>query len=334
VTRREASLATALNVACLIGLAARPVAAVEARADEEIAIAVHQAYGTREGFTIEGRVAERHGERESRVSDSWLVNLWRSLRSLRLEEREGTPLLLMFGSRTWELRTDDEGYFALHGETPPQVQPGWNPVRVEVTGGAARTDAPLLIVPDQETLGVISDVDDTVIVSEVQDRSRLLAHTLLENHLQRQPVPGMAELYRALVARNTLPEAAPVIYLTASPRQLLPAIRAFLEQNGFPPGPIVARKITDGAGGDPLFDQERYKVERIEQILAELPAARFVLVGDDGERDPEAYQTIRDRHPERIEAVYIRRVSPDQNRPAYAGQQPPPAEAPDAQRTP
>lgn len=222
-----------------------------ARADEEIEIAVHHAYGTQERFRIEGRVAERHDVREPRVSDSWLVNFWRSLRSLRVEEQKGTPLLLKFASRTWQLHSDKEGYFSLSGETPPQARTGWNPVLIAVAGSAARTDASLLILPPEETLGVISDVDDTVVVSEVEDLSRLLRHTLLENHLQRRAVPGMAELYNAISARNARPETAPVICLTASPRQLIPAIRAFLEHNGFPPGLIVAKKVTDDGERDP-----------------------------------------------------------------------------------
>ncbi len=307
-----------------------------ALADEEIVIAIHHAYGTQERFRLEGRIAERHDVGEPRFSDSWLVNFWRSLRALRVEELKGTPLLLKFASRTWQLHSDKEGYFTLAGETPPQARTGWNPVLIEVAGGAVSTDASLLILPPGETLGIISDVDDTVVVSEVEDLSRLLRHSLLENHLQRLPVPGVAEFYHAILARNALPETAPVMYLTAAPRQLVPTIRSFLEHNRFPTGVIVAKKITDGAGGDPLLDQERYKLARIERILADLPAARFVLVGDDGERDPEVFRAIRERYPSRIEAVYIRRVNPDPSRPAYVDQQSLAAElqVPDSQQLP
>ncbi len=317
--------------AVLAALVALPLAGTAARADDGIAIAVHHAYGTPRHFTVEGRVAERRDGREARPGDSWLRNLWRTLRFLHVDEEKGTPLLLTLASRTWELRSDDEGYFALRGETPPQARPGWNPLRVQVAGDAARAEAGLLLVPDEATLGVISDFDDTLVVSEVTDRSRLLSHTLLENPLQRTAVPGMAAFFRSIVARSPLPEAAPVVYLTASPRQLLPGVRLFLEHNGFPPGPVIAKKVSDGAERDPLLDQERYKLERIERILADFPATRFVLVGDDGERDPEIYRTVRERHPERVEAVYIRRVSPDPARPVYADQPPPPsAEAADA----
>lgn len=308
----------------LVALCVLALGRASASARDEVVVSVHHAYGTRHRFVLEGRVAERREGREYRPADSWLANLRRTLGLLRTEELKGAPLLLTFGGHSWKLRTDDDGYFALRAETPPGVATGWRPVLVEVAGDPARTEARLLVVPDGETLGIISDVDDTVLVTEVGDRSRMLAHTFLENPLQRQPFAGAAALYRSIVARNALPAAAPVIYLTGSPRQLLPAIRAFLEHNGFPAGPVIGRKVTDGDGGDPLVDQERYKLERIEAILEDLPDARFVLSGDDGERDPEVYRQVRERHPKRIEAVYIRRASGDPTRPVYEGQLPPP----------
>ncbi len=309
----------AVTAAVLAAVALFASSAAHARAETEIL--VHHAYGTARAFSLEGRVAERHDAAAARGEDSRLRNLWRILRSLRVEEKKRLSLRVTLAARTWEVRSDSDGYFALRGSTPAQARPGWNPMLVEDAGGTTRAESSLLIVPEEVALGIISDFDDTVVVSEVPDRSRLLAHTLLENPLQRRPVEGMADLYREIVGRTARPEAAPVIYLTASPRQFQPGIRAFLERNGFPSGPIVAKKVSDG-GGDPLFDQERYKIDHVERILENLPAVRFVLVGDDGERDPEIYHTIRTRHPSRIEAVYIRRVSPDPGRPSYPGQVP------------
>lgn len=295
-----------------------------ASARDEVAITVHHAYGTQHRFVVEGRVAERRDGHEYRPTDSWFANLRRSLGVLRTDELKGAPIRLTFGARSWQLRTDEDGYFALHDGTPSGVPPGWQPILVEVAGDPARVEGQLLVVPDGELLGIISDVDDTVVVTEVGDRSRMLAHTFFENPLQRKPYAGTAALYQSIVARNARPGAVPVFYLTGSPRQLIPAIRAFLEHNRFPAGPIIARKVTDGDGGDPLADQERYKLKHIEAILADLPGVRYVLSGDDGERDPEVYRAVREKHPSRVEAVYIRRVSGNPARLVYEGQQPPP----------
>ena len=311
------------GAAILAGFTALILTGGDAFGRDEIAVAVHHAFGTRRHFIIEGRVLEREDGREVRPGDSQTTNFLRTVRSLHAEEQKGVPLCLRFADHTWELRSDSEGYFALKGETPPQAAPGWHSVLIEVPGNPAHTEAKVLIVPDGETIGIISDIDDTVVFSEVGDHTRLLAHTFLENPLQRRAVPGVAAHYRGIAARNAHPESAPVIYLTAAPRHLLPAIGEFLAHNNFPVGPIIAKKVTVG-GGDPLLDQERYKLERIEAILDELPDVRFVLSGDDGERDPEVYRKIREKHPSRVEAVYIRRVSGDPSRPTYEDQLTPP----------
>jgi len=296
-------------------------------ARDEAEILISYGYGTMQNFVLEGRLAEQRPGRSPAGSDSWLRNFIRTLRTLR-EEEVNLPLRVSFASREWSVKCDSEGYYSLRGETPSQARPGWNPLVVAADDGTARIDSEIVIVPVEDTIGIISDFDDTVIVSEVGNRARLLQHSLFENDLQRRPVAGMAEFFRGILARNPQPQAAPVFYLTASPRQLQPGILAFLTRNGFPRGPIVAKKITDGSGGDPLLDQEAYKREHIERILADLPAVRFVLVGDDGERDPETYQAIRGRHPRRIEAIYIRRIGADPKRRTYQDQhEPPPVEA-------
>lgn len=305
-------------------LAAVCLTAAPAAAGDRLAISVHYGIGTPRLFVVEGRVTEEQRVRSSSVSDSWLRNLWRNLRGLRAEEAAGVALRASLGGRTFHARSDGEGYFEVRAETPSGASPGWNTLRVETADGSARADTPLLIVPGENALGIISDFDDTLVVSEVPDRSRLARHALLENYLQREPVAGMAGLYRAAAARNPRPEATPVVYLTGSPRQIQPGIAAFLEHHGFPRGAIVARKITDGGGGDPLLDQQRYKIARIERLLADLAPVRFILSGDDGERDPEVYEAVRARHPNRVDAVWIRRVSPDAERARYAGQEPPP----------
>jgi phosphatidate phosphatase APP1 len=58
-----------------------------------------------------------------------------------------------------------------------------------------------------------------------------------------------------------------------------------------------------------LTARKRSKRRAIEQIMADFPDRRFVLVGDSGERDPEVYATVARRRPGQVAGVLIRRVS-------------------------
>jgi phosphatidate phosphatase APP1 len=120
----------------------------------------------------------------------------------------------------------------------------------------------------------------------------MLRNTFLKNPAQRATVPGMARLYARVIAANPRPEAAPLFYLSASPRQLHASIARFLALNQFPAGVLITKRVTRGRTSEPLVDQFAYKARKIEDIFAGLPNLRFVLLGDDGERDPEIYDRM------------------------------------------
>lgn len=290
-----------------------------AMAADELAIQLYPAFGTARGFTIEGRVAERRELSEVKPDDRWWTNLWRNMRRLVNEERAGVTVTVRATHHTWTAITDAEGYFQI--SAPAQLVDGWHPVTALVGDRTPQASGWLLIVPDENRLGVIADLDDTLLISEVNDKAKLLGNTFLKNPQQREPVPGSAAFLRRTLAANPRPDSAAMIYLSASPRQLSIPIESFLLQNGFPRGVLITKKVTNDRTGDPLLDQMAYKTAKIEHILAQLPAINFVLLGDDGEKDPEIYQAIRKRFPERVRAVWIRYVHPDPSRARFDGQQ-------------
>lgn len=299
------------------GIAVLLLCSAAARADIDTVV-LFPAYSDGRTVDIEGRVIEDRGAAEMDVADSWWRNLVRTMRTLVNDERAGATVSVRLGELTWQAVTDKEGFFRVQQRVEPVLAPGWQ--RIEAQLGERRIEGEMLVVPGENVHGIISDLDDTILVSEVTDKSHLLRNTLFRNALQRDAVPGAAAAYRQLAAANVQVAAAPVFYLSASPRQLHAPISEFLARNGFPRGVLITKRVGNGAGGEPLFDQAAYKTAHIEEIFARLPQARFTLVGDDGERDPEIYRAVRERHPQRVASVWIRRVHPDPARPRYAGQ--------------
>ena len=154
-----------------------------------------------------------------------------------------------------------------------------------------------------EGVSVISDIDDTIKISNVLDKEELLANTFLREF---QPVPGMAERYR-----QWREQGAAFHYVTGSPWQLYPALAGFIEQQGFPRGSFEMRnfRLKDSSLIDFLSSSHDYKVATIEAILKHYPKRHFILVGDSGEHDPEVYGEIARRHPAQVAAIYIHNVS-------------------------
>ena len=282
------------------------------------ALVLYYAFGSGDSAVLEGRVIDHQIHAAPTLLDSRSRNLRRNLRLLFNKERGHFPVCVRFADRHWRAHADIEGYFRIEMAGLAALARGWH--RVRVTAGPTSARIPLLLLPPDNVHGVISDFDDTLMITEVNRRWRMLANTFLRNPLQRRVVPGMAALFRVLAARNAVPGAAPLFYVSASPRQLHMPLQAVLDHNGFPPGVLITKRVTNDATREPIFDQVRYKMARCEEIFSRAPGVRFTLIGDDGEHDPEIFAALQQRYPARIDAIWIRRVHPDPARLRPSGQ--------------
>jgi phosphatidate phosphatase APP1 len=280
-------------------------------------VVVYPSYGIGGNAVIEGRVTKRDERASPTAADRKRDNLQRNLDMLINHERVNWPVTVRFGERESHTTTDAEGYFRV-SMTGLDSKPGWRTVTAHTAD--SKGEGGLLIVPLANVHGVISDVDDTIQITEVNNMRHMVTNTLLLNPLQRKAVPGVVEFYRELARTNQQADAAPVFYVSASPRQLHESISTFLEFNKFPRGVLITKRVTNDSTSEPLRDQFAYKTAKIEEIFKSAPTIRFTLIGDDGEKDPEIFAALRDRFPERVEAIWIRHVNPDPKRARLLGQ--------------
>lgn len=151
-----------------------------------------------------------------------------------------------------------------------------------------------------EGVSVVSDIDDTIKVTGVGDKSAVLANTFLREFVA---VPGMPALLARAAGRG-----AAFHYVSLGPWQLGPLLEEFLARDGFPGGSLHLQpfRVKDGEFGDLIGDSREKKLAAIEPLLATWPRRRFVLLGDSSQVDPEVYGELARRHPGRIERIVIR----------------------------
>ncbi len=156
---------------------------------------------------------------------------------------------------------------------------------------------------EEEGISVISDIDDTIKVSEVRDRKALARNTFLREF---ERVPGMGEVYRIWAVHEAV-----FHYVSAGPWQLYEALQEFINNNSFPPGSFHLKKfrVKDGSFLDLFASPEEYKPGVIRPIMETFRRRRFILVGDSGEKDPEVYGDIARRYPGQVARIYIRDVT-------------------------
>jgi len=250
-------------------------------------------YGTAHKLVVRGRVLQDEGFAPATSADARWRNLVSFYKRLESDEVPGARLR----ARGHETATDAEGYFRF--ELPAKAKPGWQQVEVElVHPGNAKALACVLVPSPRARFGVISDIDDTVVRSNVTSKLRMILTVALSNARTRMPFHGVAAFYRALHAGVN-----PLFYVSKSPWNLYAPLVEYLEVQGLPRGPLLLRDFG-------WRREKAHKRKAIEDILNTYPKLPFVLIGDSGEHDPEIYADIVHRFPKRIRAVYIRSVDP------------------------
>ncbi|KXL46877.1 hypothetical protein M433DRAFT_65009, partial [Acidomyces richmondensis BFW] len=161
---------------------------------------------------------------------------------------------------------------------------------------------------DETGWAVVSDIDDTIKITQSPSPLGILTNTFLID--TPQAVPGMPDLYNKM---SILLAQPPFFYLSASPYPLYPFLRRFRDAHAYPSGPLILRDASwQNLGGlitSLQQNTQEYKEDRLAKIHAWFPHRRVVCLGDSTQSDPEAYGATARRFPGWIRAVFIRKVT-------------------------
>jgi phosphatidate phosphatase APP1 len=209
------------------------------------------------------------------------VRGWRSFTSVPVEKARVDVVL---GGRTHHLTTDRGGVLDVRVEV--DLEPGWHIATVSCEGSLP-VDAPVYVIDPDVRFGIVSDIDDTVMVTSLPRPFLAAWNTFVLNEHARRPVPGMSVLYERL---QRSAGGCPVIYLSTGAWNVAPTLSRFLSRNLYPSGPLL---LTDwGPTHDRFFRSGReHKHASLERLAAEFPHMRWLLVGDDGSTEGSCTST-------------------------------------------
>ena len=268
----------------------------------------YRGYGRPGRVLLLGRVLQQEGLPLPDPDHSRARNLVAMLKRLESDPLPHARVRARLAGGDRDLVADDEGFIRQWLDVP-EAREGWGEIQLELLdppGGLPQAgQASFLVPPVTASYGVISDIDDTVLQSQVTHFLRAARTVLLENARTRLPFPGVAAFYRALEAGATGLAHNPIFYVSSSPWNLYDVISDFLEAQDIPVGPLLLR---DWDLGPSLLRNAAHKSAILTEILTTYPELPFILVGDTTQEDPEIYAEIVAAHPKRILAVYIRNV--------------------------
>lgn len=159
-----------------------------------------------------------------------------------------------------------------------------------------------VFLAEERGVSVISDIDDTIKMTDVCSRRRMLHRTFVEPF---ESIPGMADVYRQWAQQGVL-----FHYVSSSPWQIFDALHEFFREESFPLGSMHLKwfRLRDELFKRWSIVRRKSKAGVIRGLIKRMPGRQFVLVGDSGEKDPEMYAKIALKHPGQVARICIRQI--------------------------
>lgn len=274
-------------------------------------IVPYRGYGTPERVLVKARVLEDNRAPPAATRRPLLSSAIVSYKRFATEEIPGARVRVRWDGQDREARTDEEGFLDVWVRPPEGITAGWHQVQLtlEEPGEHASAQADVLVVGPDAELGVISDLDDTVIITGVRNLIRRAWALFMSESAERLPFEGVRGYYRALREGASGSAGNPIFYVSSSPWNLYAHLTRFLQDHGIPPGPVVLRDWGLTRHGFAPGGGHGHKKQKIRQILDAFPDLPFVLIGDSGQQDPEHYAAIARERPHQIRGIHIRDVT-------------------------
>ncbi|QCR44178.1 hypothetical protein C1N91_12250 [Curtobacterium sp. SGAir0471] len=277
----------------------RALSAVAERVGWRPALLPYSGYASPEGARVLARVVLAPAGVDPAARRG--IAAWRRLLTLECPD---TEVRVEFAGTTTVVASDPAGLVDV--TVPVHAALGDGPVDARLSvGRRVAVRVPVHVVTGGH--GVVCDIDDTVWVTGIGHPLQAARRTLFGTSSTREAVPGMAALVRE-AARSQ--RGAAVVYLSNGPWNFAGVVTRFLRKKGFPAGAVL---MTDW-GVEPtrwFRDGQAHKRSSLVRLHEDLPEVSWVLVGDDGEHDPELYEAFARAHPASVDAIALRQVAPD-----------------------
>lgn len=189
---------------------------------------------------------------------------------------------------------------------------GWLSISVTSNGHTGKGRVRLI---EPEGISVISDIDDTIKVTEIPAGTEVVVrNTLLRDY---KTAPEMAVKYGEW-------SDASFHYVSGGPWQMYGPLSEYLidSKQGLPEGSFHMKNVPTNLFSKSSWKDLKklvissehtydHKIAQITLLVQRFPNRHFILVGDSGEKDPEVYRAVREKFPHRVREIWIRDVVND-----------------------
>lgn len=271
-------------------------------------IVPYRGFANEEKIIIRGHIFKKHRVKDVKEHHRHFYNLKQAIRRYRLSPMKYSEARISVNGQSGKVSTDKRGYFTAEFKNKGLPR-GWHKYKIHYDNFPVFTGE--LYHPLQSSTAVISDIDDTVLISHSTKFHKKLNLVLFRNAHSRKPIPLIKDWYGHLHELNEQINPKDFFYVSNSEWNLYDFIADFFEVNRLPKGIFFLQNLKKGLKdilNTGRVDSE-HKMRTIRFLLEFYPKKPFILVGDNGQKDIDIYSHICEEYPTRIKGVMIRKLT-------------------------
>lgn len=273
-------------------------------------IKIYHSFGSKKQVQITGHVFEQKPPEIFAETNFFIANLKALLSLFKVKTIPNIELELDFFGKKHITNSLEDGFFRFEFETNYDLPFGWHTIKVKgknITGEIHSSEGKVF-VPEITKFAVISDIDDTIMKSYSATIFRRLYELISKNPYRRKVFENTIDWYQELAEEeNPGNESRAFFYVSSSEWNLYEYLNVVFKQNKLPEGIFLLNSIRTlksfwktGKTG------HEGKLIRIGRLMNTFPDVKFLLIGDNTQKDPEIYEEIVSKYPNQIKAVLIR----------------------------
>lgn len=275
---------------------------------------LYRGYANEQELIVMGHVFKPTKTKDYDFRKKKLKNAASIIGLFRVKTHANMDVYLEYNNTQIHTKTLIDGYFKFCVPLDQNTNYGWIDYQVNiihnkeiiVTKGS-------YIRPKKGNLGIISDIDDTFLVSHSLNPFKKIYVLLFKDINKRQIFEDVVLHYQALssAGRSNKEEQNAFFYVSSSEWNLYRFIVKITEIHKFPKAVLLLKDIKTSLTDFFLKGKENHnhKFDKIKHILEFYPNLKYVLLGDDSQKDPFLYEAICKIFPVSVKAVYIRKTA-------------------------
>ncbi|MEN8186677.1 MAG: App1 family protein [Bacteroidota bacterium] len=230
------------------------------------------------------------------------TNLIKLINSYTIPPLKNASISIKLNEIEYKVSTNNQGAFSLDLDYSIEKEPN---ISVFYQGKKLiiNQDYPIFHKNSQGNIDVISDIDDTLIVSHTATAIKRIGTLAMVSPHKRKTIEFTEKIINYLKKNH-----AGVFYVSKSESNLFGVLSSFIEHNKLPKGFLLLTpylnfvQLLKGKKG------KDFKIENISFIIENSGDEKFVLFGDDTQKDMKIYTKIAKYYPDRISKIYIRQT--------------------------